>query len=85
VLAESEDFGAYFPHINDASRRKSFYDETCIPELTLVHFVTSQEIHQILCKFREGIDKEFPGLYFWMPDEALHMSLRAVNLVKRIA
>lgn len=85
ILAEPDDFETYFPHINNNSRRKDFYTETCAPEISIVHFLTSAEIREIIRKFRSGIEKEFPSLYYWMDDASLHMSLRAINFVNRVS
>jgi len=79
ITKEAQDTDFYFQETNNQSRRKNFYTETCTPEYTLVHFINSGGILDLLAELRGKIEREFPGLYYWVPTDALHVSLRAFN------
>eukprot|EP01112_Ceratiomyxa_fruticulosa_P008041 TRINITY_DN2085_c0_g1_i8.p1 TRINITY_DN2085_c0_g1~~TRINITY_DN2085_c0_g1_i8.p1 ORF type:complete len:279 (+),score=44.90 TRINITY_DN2085_c0_g1_i8:121-957(+) len=87
VLAEAEDSDFYFERANDCSRRISFYTQTLEPdktEFTLVHFLTNENLITLISKLREIIEKdeELKGIYQWLPEASLHISVRAVVPIK---
>lgn len=68
----------YIDKVNSPGHGPEHYSEACI-DSTIVHFIESDYLKQLIIKFQNAVDKQLPGLYSWAPQDSLHVTIRGIN------
>ena len=80
VLDEWSDLETYLPRVNQPGSRISSYREASPQGSTLVAFVGTSELRELVAPFRSAVDALLPGRYAWLDDASLHCTVRALGL-----
>ena len=79
VLDEWSDLEAYLPRVNAPGSRIGSYRESSPQGSTLVAFVGTSELRELVAPFRSAVDALLPGRYAWLDDASLHCTVRALG------
>ena len=79
VLDEWSDLEAYLPRVNAPGSRIGSYRESSPQGSTLVAFVGTSELRELVALFRSAVDALLPGRYAWLDDASLHCTVRALG------
>lgn len=88
VVRETDRLDEYIEKVNAPGHRWGGHYDTVWTEATLVCFLadgsaaaspSTSRLLAAVASFREEVDALLPGAYVWMPEEALHLSLRALD------
>ena len=79
VLDEWSDLETYLPRVNAPGSRISSYRESSPAGQTLVAFVGTTELQDLVAQFRSAVDALLPGRYAWLDDASLHCTVRALG------
>lgn len=90
VVRETEQLETYLSKVNAPGHRWGQHYNTVWTETTLACFLTNGDedvetssstghLLALLASFRERVDALLPGAYRWMPQQSLHLSLRALE------
>ena len=85
VLGEWDDLEAYLPKVNAPGSRAPSYRAASPAGHTCVHFLglpaAAPELAAELASFREAVDAALPGLYEWLDEASLHVTVRSLDAV----
>ena len=79
VLDEWSDLETYLPRVNAPGSRIGSYRESSPAGQTLVAFVGTSELRELVAQFRSAVDALLPGRYAWLDDASLHCTVRALG------
>ena len=79
VLDEWSDLETYLPRVNAPGSRISSYRESSPQGSTLVAFIGTSELRELVAQFRSAVDALLPGRYAWLDDASLHCTVRALG------
>ena len=79
VLDEWSDLETYLPRVNAPGSRISSYREASPQGSTLVAFIGTSELRELVAQFRSAVDALLPGRYAWLDDASLHCTVRALG------
>ena len=79
VLDEWSDLEAYLPRVNAPGSRIGSYRESSPQGSTLVAFIGTSELRELVALFRSAVDALLPGRYAWLDDTSLHCTVRALG------
>ena len=79
VLDEWSDLEAYLPRVNAPGSRIGSYRESSPQGSTLVAFIGTSELRELVAPFRSAVDALLPGRYAWLDDASLHCTVRALG------
>ena len=79
VLDEWSDLETYLPRVNQPGSRISSYREASPRGATLVAFIGTSELRELVAQFRSAVDALLPGRYAWLDDASLHCTVRALG------
>ena len=79
VLDEWSDLETYLPRVNAPGSRIGSYREASQHGSTLVAFVGTSELRELVAQFRSAVDALLPGRYAWLDDASLHCTVRALG------
>ena len=79
VLDEWSDLETYLPRVNAPGSRISSYRESSPAGQTLVAFIGTSELRELVAQFRSAVDALLPGRYAWLDDASLHCTVRALT------
>ena len=79
VLDEWSDLETYLPRVNVPGSRISSHREASPQGSTLVAFIGTSELRELVAQFRSAVDALLPGRYAWLDDASLHCTVRALG------
>ena len=79
VLDEWSDLETYLPRVNAPGSRISSYREASPQGSTLVAFIGTSELRELVALFQAAVDALLPGRYAWLDDASLHCTVRALE------
>ena len=79
VLDEWSDLETYLPRVNAPGSRIGSYRESSPAGRTLVAFVGTFGLRELVAQFRSAVDALLPGRYAWLDDASLHCTVRALG------
>ena len=79
VLDEWSDLETYLPRVNAPGSRISSYREASPQGSTLVAFIGTSELRELVAQFRSAVDALLPGRYAWLDSASLHCTVRALS------
>ena len=79
VLDEWSDLETYLPRVNQPGSRISSYREESPSGVTLVAFIGTSELRELVAKFHSAVDALLPGRYAWLDDASRHCTVRALT------